>query len=440
MSLRVLGIGYYDDFSRFFIAVKQGLIKIDEDIEFKYLTMYFSGFLYWILRDKNVLLISFLSKFKLLINYKKYKAIVATEQEYMGVKLDSVIVYHEKLEVDSHKLKLQVCSYIDTLNKIFDKFLPQVIICSSDSRIISELSTIIATQRKIKVLFFEQGPFGTTILDPRGVNANASIRGFKNNIGDYEVINKRVDLFMKRNRSAKYKRQPFYRVMDYIIEYLLNKTPLYPVDLLNSTNNTFFSSDKRPPVKYNMENNDGNKKIILILQVPFDVNMIYHSPHFSSHKDIVKSIVQNLPEGVILTVREHPLYKGKYEDELYSYCDKNKINIENDQPLSLAFEANDVVIVNNSTVGLESISVQKTTVVLGNAFYDSSGVCLKINNLTDLGTLLKESLNYKCNKSAIAGFNNELYFNYLIDGHFRDDDIDRLGVLIADKILRYVHA
>lgn len=437
-SLNVLTIGYYDDFARFFLSVKSGLKKSKIEVRFKYLSLYWSGFIYWIYRSGNVSLISFRAMINGLLHYRKYENIVITQDSYRGVRLDSVIEYHRKLYINDKSLKIQVCSYIDLLNSIFNKFSPDILICSSDSRMISEISTLIASQRNVKVLYFEQGPFGTTVLDKKGVNANSSIRGYQATINDYEAVNKEINLFINRKRSKKYKRRPFYRAMDYLIEFLLKNTILYPVDLLHSTNNTFFSP-KKTSLNFHQKDERSNEiKFILILQVPFDVNMIYHSPYFSSHYEILASVHKNLPQNASLTVREHPLYKGKYEHILYSYCMENHITIENDQSLSNAFATNDIVIVNNSTVGLEAIMAGKTTVVLGNAFYDSSNICLKLTDKHNLSNILESSLSYSINISATAAFNHKLYFSYLLDGHFRDQNIESIAMLTAKRILKEV--
>ncbi|WP_152593092.1 hypothetical protein [Jejuia pallidilutea] len=48
--------------------------------------------------------------------------------------------------------------------------------------------------------------------------------------------------------------------------------------------------------------------------------MIYHSPHFSNHFDIVSSVYKNLPANSSLIIREHPLYQNKYEKKIVQFC------------------------------------------------------------------------------------------------------------------------
>ncbi|MCV5934553.1 hypothetical protein OFO87_31015, partial [Escherichia coli] len=76
----------------------------------------------------------------------------------------------------------------------------------------------------------------------------------------------------------------------------------------------------------------------------------------------------------------HPLYKQLYESELYAYINEHS-NIYFDYSVRLADAMNvaDVVVVNNSTVGLESIEIGKPVVVLGNAYYDQFPLCYKFN-------------------------------------------------------------
>ncbi|WP_205068340.1 hypothetical protein, partial [Photobacterium phosphoreum] len=178
------------------------------------------------------------------------------------------------------------------------------------------------------------------------------------------------------------------------------------------------------------------KSTLLASSAASDVykRQVYHSPNFSNHFDIVKNVYESLPPKTTLKIREHPLYKGKYEKKLYSFCNDNDIYVNSDEKLNDALSSCDVVIVNNSTVGLESIAQGKTTVVLGNCYYDLSNICLKVNNKKQLPEILCCSLDYKIDPMALSSFSYEFYNNYLYNGHFRDEDINDLAVKIIDKI------
>jgi capsular polysaccharide export protein len=151
--------------------------------------------------------------------------------------------------------------------------------------------------------------------------------------------------------------------------------------------------------------------------------MIYHSPIFKSHTEIIKSISSNLPQNTTLIVREHPLYINKYENSLYNFVKENEIIIDNATPLNKAIDLAQVVIVNNSTVGIEAILKYKTTVVLGNAFYDHPNICLKLKTKNELETLIEKALTYRPNKEAINNFKHLLFTSVLLEGSITEKDL-----------------
>jgi capsular polysaccharide export protein len=434
MKINVLSIGYYDDFARFFLKIKEELASKKEDISFHYLSVYASGFLFWFLRSGEVSLLTFKVMLEVFKNKSYYKHLITQNSNYKGVSLSAVIKYHESLGISSRRLKIRACGYIDVLLREIEENEINLIICSSDSRLVSEVIAALAKNKGIKVLYFEQGPHRTTFLDEQGVNANVSIRGkvsqSKNINNDKKIVSK----FIAREKGLPYKRNPFYRGVDYLLELAFSKTLIYPDELKNTTNNTFltkFRTVNKSKVNKILE---GETVFLLILQVPFDANMVHHSPHFKSHYEIVKSVVGNLPTNGRLIVREHPLYKSMYEKEIYKLCKDKGIYIQNDISVASALKNADVIIVNNSTVGLEAISEGKPTVVLGDALYDSSGICLRLDNIDELKELLETAPSYQVDESLLYGFLTELYFNNLLKGHFRDENLDNLVMQISNRL------
>src|SRR5690606_38929383 len=124
-----------------------------------------------------------------------------------------------------------------------------------------------------------------------------------------------------------------------------------------------------------------NKNVyLLICQVPYDVNMTHHSPHYNNHFDILRDVHQNLPEKSILIVREHPVYSGKYEDNFYQYIVSHEIiYVDSTINFSVVLNAADAVIVNISSVGLDGISQNISVLALADANKDGCATCLKRN-------------------------------------------------------------
>jgi len=443
--MTILAIGYYDDSARFFKSIKKALQKKIPNMHFKYINIYPSGYFYGLVNWFNSSLpIAFIAWLRVLIHKRRYSSIV--DNQYHGIDLEKLISFETKLNsfdsIQKTYLRYQACAYIDIIQEIFLNFQPKVLLLSDDSRLVVEVMKYFAIINRVKILYFEQGPFGTTILDDNGVNANSSIRtktlGVDMQHTDLKL--KQINAFFQRKKSIKYRRLPFYRGFDYISEYLFGSTFLYPIDLVvtkKKLNNSDLYTHLIEQKKIEVSQMDGkdNYYILLVLQVPSDVNLIYHSPFFNNHFEIVQAVYYAMPDKCHLIIREHPLYKSKYETQLYEFIsDNTKIYIDTKSGLNKMIDASSVVIVNNSTVGIESIARFKSTIVLGNSYYDNESICFKLKCKEDLSLLISSALVGQKNRDLIVEYLYSLCFEFLIDGHFRDNELEGLAMSISQKV------
>ncbi len=443
---KILAIGYYDDYARFFLYIEKELKLAKTNLSFCYINIYLSGFLYTLFNKFRITtLISYKAGFNVWLYKKKYLKCIE-KIDYKGVDLNEITKFDTKLNnYDDNKinsLKLQACAYIDIVIDIFESYKPDLLLLSDDSRLVIEIMNHFAKFYEVKVLYFEQGPFGTTIFDNKGVNANASIRDVKLDASELNFSEKSVKIinFLERTKSKNYRRIPFYRGMDYIAQFILSKTSFFPIDLKNGkikvVNKDLYSLvlDKKINLKILDENDKLN--ILLVLQVPFDVNLVYHSPLFENHYEIVKNVHEAMPSNCNLIIREHPLYKSRYEKELYEMI-KNEPNvyIDVESKLNEMILKSSMVVVNNSTVGIESIAKFKNTIVLGNSYYDKEEICFKLKRKEDLKLTILEAFSSQLNKNIIIDYLHKLCFDFLIVGHYRDSDLKNLSKNIVSKII-----
>lgn len=406
--MKLLCVSYYDKFSRFFIGIHKELKKELPKSEIKIASLYTSGFLYSFIRFFSSINISFKVWFKVLMNYKSYKKQLLKNQTDFD--LDKLIFYKlkENKNVNVDNLKLQALAYIDIYTKIFNSFQPDILCCVGDSRLAIKIAVLIAKKRNIPCYFIEIGPFRTTIFDAQGVNANASIndKNLVSKLPKSQFKDPKEVFNQIKTNDQKYKRSPIYRGIDYALGALFNSTKIYPPDL-NYQHSTFNGEKKsiKAPLKKN--------KFLLIGQVTDDVNMSYHSPNFDSFETLLKTVYQNLPKNSSLTFREHPHFTGKHSQNFYSYIKENQINLDNETSLNELIKSHDVIVVNNSTVGLESIAEQKSVVVLANAYYALPELCLQLKNKNELNAVLKQTLSFKP-----SGENVTKYFDFLLNSYF----------------------
>jgi capsular polysaccharide export protein len=429
--MKVICLSTLDKFSRFYLDIERELkAKSKTDISLKVFSLYLSGFLYTLIRLKYSSWISVKAWVLAQRKKKLYSEIINSQNTYKSIKFNDYYVFHKALskKTSIKYLQLQTLAYIDIFDAIFSKEQPDYLISIGDSRLCIEIAIALAKSKEIKVFYIEQGPFNTTFFDNEGVNANISIRT-KENL----VNHTNTDVATKSERSTKkYNRSPIYRGLDIVLMSLFENTFIYPPDLKYSDLNSYRS--KRSYSK--LDHIKKEQRALLILQVPLDVNMIYHSPNYKSHTEIIESVYTNLPKSLKLVVREHPLYVNKYEAPLYEFISKNNILIDNSTPLNAALDLAKIVIVNNSTVGIEAIFNNKTVVVLGNAFYDNKDICLKLEEKKELSNILEKAIDYIPNKSKIDTFKNELHSTVLLKGAITDKSLVS-SKTIANHLLAY---
>ena len=102
---------------------------------------------------------------------------------------------------------------------------------------------------------------------------------------------------------------------------------------------------------------------------------------------------------------------------------KNNIVIDNQSTLDDTLNKAELVIVNNSTVGIEAIKKYKSVIVLGDAFYDNEEVCLKLKSRDELSDLLKMGLTRKVDKNKIDNYIKMLYDTVMIEGSISDETL-----------------
>lgn len=417
--MKVVCIGYYDKFARFFIGIKKQLTTKHPQVQFSILNIYFSGYFYALLRFIPSSFISYRALARSFLKRKKYKKILSEHSSYKGFSIEE-LTKNYYCQKNKTAIQLQALAYIDLLEKKIKNI--DYLLLIGDLRLPFEIARKFAQQNNISTYYIEQGPYKTTFFDQKGVNANASIRFF-NSSDETNLVEKKefIQHFIQRKKNRKYNRSPIYRGIDYLLEALLNKTPFLPPDL--KIDYSIFGKRKVNSIS-SSETSTYQQTFLLICQVPFDVNMTHHSPFYSNHYQILLDVHKNLPEKSKLIIREHPVYKGKYSAKFYEYLKtQENIFLDTNSGFNECIQASDVVIVNNSTVGLEAIVHKKTVIVLANSYYDASGICLKLNKKEDLKKLLKEALQYKIDETKRINYLFHLFKNHLLEGYITDRNL-----------------
>jgi hypothetical protein len=153
-----------------------------------------------------------------------------------------------------------------------------------------------------------------------------------------------------------------------------------------------------------------NSIILLPLQIEADSNILYYSPHYASMLEIIKDIQKVLKnkENITLVVKPHPEDKNRME-EIKSIIGEQS-RVVTDINLYSLLKISDIVVVVNSTVGLEALTQRKPVVVLGNAIYGSKGFTYDLKEKSSLKNLIYQALA----DSDSDSFNEMEFFRFFV--------------------------
>lgn len=438
--MKILTTTYFKDFARYFNYLEDQFNYFEKDLDCYNVSIYPCSYHYWKKHNKHsILLPKYVSK----IIIKNIDDIL-DQNVYKKIDLEKIINFNYQsqlmYEYDKKKeLKTQAIKYIEFFDNLFKTTKFDLFISSGDSRMLVEISVLLAKRYGVKVYYFEQGPFGTTMIDKKGVNCNISFMDRKelSSIIDESKLKKYIDNY-KNHKKEKYWK---YEKRDIIDKYYDLKTFywMYPCKYLNSfvpidtqMGSSFFSNII-PIFKNKFFQNKKNRTkevfpdntVTFIMQVPIDAQLIDNSPLYSDFLSMLKDIYKALPKGYGLVIREHPNYLNKYDERIYEYINsKDNIYLLNNVSLDETLKKSKLIILNNSTVGIEALTYYKTVLTLGDAYYNRKNVTYNLKSKSDLGILMQNALENPIDKNEINKFLYNFIFDYLIQGHFQDHEIN----------------
>jgi len=432
--MNVISSIYFKDFARYFLFLESNFEKyFYESVNFTYVAMYPCASRYLRSNKSN-----YISAFNLRsCEQGSYK--IGTDYD-LAIRLASFNIKAMEMYGRNEKDSLvgRAISYLNFFDKIFLNKTFDLLISSGDSRLLPQVLIFLAKKYNVPIVYFEQGPFGTTTFDEKGVNANSSFETTLYRLSEVQEkrLNARIQRYKNGNTENYWKtvnRPIGDRFFDWLtLLYLYPPIPLrklLPKDLQEGASFTgFLQSLLMRPNMHTIEDVAAldklpEKFILLILQVPVDAQMIEHSPNFVSFGKMISKIFESIPPEYELIIREHPQYKGRYSSDVYTYMSENNISTANAVNLKELLKKSSVVVVNNSTVGVEAILEGKKVVTLGNSIYSHRGITFDFDPDVSLGHLINKALRTELDHQKVDSFLYYLLCCYLFDGHFQDKDL-----------------
>lgn len=358
--------------------------------------------------------------------------------------VDKLIAFNKKAfkfyaRDEQTKLRENAIKYLNYFDCLFKAKNFDLLITSGESRLIPSVMIYIAKKYCVKIIYFEQGPFGKTMIDLKGVNANISFNPSFKPLKQYQK--KQLEEFVNSLQDSKEKfwlrysfniKDKIYRILTMICMYPPKyQHYLFPIDL--GVGPYFFKGYFLPKIKniFYKKNNllkpvniEEIKKpyIALYLQVPVDAQLIEHSPYYECFYKMVKDVINAKPSGYNLLIREHPQYIGKYDQRIYDLvAEYNDISFQNEMDIKLMIQNSACSVLNNSAVGIESLLLGVNVVCLGQSYYSNRGITYDFDgNPESLEVIINQAINEEFKEEKVQSFMYEFIFFYLKDGHFQD--------------------
>lgn len=171
--------------------------------------------------------------------------------------------------------------------------------------------------------------------------------------------------------------------------------------------------------------------IFIPFQVNTDSQVILFSPWIKDMVDLVSHFDQisqllgtDMPNIVF---KPHPACDQKYDGLIQQYQKHTKLHFDTETPTPVLIQHAASVVTINSTVGIESLLLNKKLITLGQAFYQLNGLCLTANDQNSLIKCLKEINSWECDQSLRIAFFNYLASDYQISGRWQEAKPEHLA-------------
>jgi len=287
------------------------------------------------------------------------------EVQYRQQPLLSLCQYEQflqKNENDPARLKkhlIKAAESIEFFYHIEDNLHPDLLFVWNGKSLPTRVFKEFAKQLNIKVYCLERGFFPETLfIDSRGVNFGShfskSWNLSKNKVLPSKAEEKIVsDYLRKLHRQAKSITGP--------------ENKISPEEIR-----------KRFGIP------EGKKIILYAAQIDTDTNIVFYSRRYDNNKDLIVKLenIISRHKNACLLIKLHPEDINR-KNEFEKLLSKHSAIIDNISIQSL-LQAVDIVVVRNSTVGLEALTYFKPVIALGSAIYSHKGLTYDVSTDEEL--------------------------------------------------------
>jgi hypothetical protein len=249
----------------------------------------------------------------------------------------------------------------------------------------------VARECGVRVYYLERGYFpDSLIVDERGVNYGGSVG----------------QTWQSAKDAVNFGQQDRTRVQQFLKEFCQRGQSVVG------------ARPKSPPhaVRASLGISDSQRAVLYVAQIDTDTNNVFFSPLYKNNEEVIRELVhviRRFPEGRLL-VKLHPEDADRSQEFRSLLGDEGSlvgsVNVHS------LLEAADVVVVRNSTAGLEALAYLKPVMVLGQAIYSEKGFTYDVRERGHLEVHLARLLR---NPTIPPDSEEDLYkFFYLLLRHY----------------------
>ncbi|MFW5704361.1 MAG: hypothetical protein ACOCXG_00830 [Nanoarchaeota archaeon] len=285
-----------------------------------------------------------------------------------------------------------------------------------------DVESISSKELKIKTYYFENGYFPNTLqMSINGTNAFSEL---------YDLT---YEQFMKFNYKSKEINTPEFSIIKPKLFYpikLFIESLFIPRKFENIfTKTKLILSPKITKIRKKNKKKTTNIKIkkphiLFPLQVNSDTQIKIHSKYKSMYEILDLIIPEIKKTNYSLIIREHP-EEVSYSD--YSkYIDNEQIFIDNSTDLSEQIKKSKLVLIVNSSVGLQALSLKKPVCIFGNAIYQNSPISIRYDDYKNIKKIISKAENIldEENNKKIENYVKHFKKNIFINGNWRKPEKD----------------
>lgn len=328
-------------------------------------------------------------------------------------KIEKIETYHHSYvkKLENRPLKKQELIYMARLYQALESYIVQkeidLVLVHNDLRWYHAVAIDICKKRGIRYLVTEQGlirPY-TTVIDNRGVNANANIElrekldtpesSFVPN-SKHDSIDSMIYFFMFISLFALER----FLGSNTILRYMHNNYSIgkYYNRLWNKLNSSSIANDISDISDFSQ------RYMLLLLQLENDSQILVHSK-FKSNQEIIERVEKQAEKlGVRLFIKKHPL------DTSYYQCGDN-VNWVSGDVKQLSQYAKLVITV-NSSAAIDVLHTPTPMLLLGDSIYNYPNVGVQC----DIEDIYDVYQNISIDVDKRKKFINSIEKNYLLRG------------------------